>query len=156
MGCAIIRDNIRMSNKVGNKFNGHMLKCARESRGTDLENCAKYMCIRKDYLREIELGLRFPTEIEISRFAELLNFPEPFFFRETYVIDPHAIMTICGSGIQPCSNCGEVADYLCDYPVGEGKTCDLHLCRKCRTHIGKYDFCPIHTQQNKVIRMIES
>jgi hypothetical protein len=32
----------------------------------------------------------------------------------------------------------------------------LHLCRKCRTHVGKFDFCPIHGEKNKVIKMIEN
>lgn len=36
---------------------------------------------------------------------------------------------ICGEGIIPCSICGIVADYLCDYPLGKGKTCDAPLCR---------------------------
>lgn len=35
---------------------------------------------------------------------------------------------VCGSGIVPCSTCGNVADHLCDYPMGKGKTCDAPLC----------------------------
>jgi len=155
MGCAIIRDNIGIG-KDGNNFNGVMLKMGRQSRGLELEAFAKKVSLRKDSLREMELGLRYPTEIEIYRFSEYLDLPIAFFYRKTYIKDTPDIVHVCGSGIQPCSNCGEVADFLCDYPVGEGKTCDLHLCRKCRTHVGKFDFCPIHGEKNKVIKMIES
>lgn len=35
---------------------------------------------------------------------------------------------ICGPGVTPCSSCAYVADYLCDYPLGGGKTCDAPLC----------------------------
>ena len=27
-----------------------------------------------------------------------------------------------------CSDCNGVGDYLCDYPVGDGKTCDRSIC----------------------------
>lgn len=35
---------------------------------------------------------------------------------------------VCGEGVIPCSVCGIVAEHLCDYPLGEGKTCDAPLC----------------------------
>ena len=35
---------------------------------------------------------------------------------------------ICGEGITPCATCGAVAEHLCDYPMGKGKTCDAPLC----------------------------
>ncbi len=51
----------------------------------------------------------------------------------------------CGSGIQACRSCGRVADFLCDEPVGSGKTCDLPICDDCRLSIGpELDLCPIH------------
>ena len=53
-------------------------------------------------------------------------------------------MFICGKGITPCHFCMEPADYLCDYPVGSGKTCDLALCEKhSNTMADEIDFCPI-------------
>jgi hypothetical protein len=33
-----------------------------------------------------------------------------------------------GSGIVPCAVCAAVADHLCDYPMGKGKTCSAPLC----------------------------
>ena len=157
MGCAIIRDNLRIiHDKICKDFNGTMLKMGRESRGLSLKKLAKHMGWRVDHLREMELGLRKPTEYDEDKLCEYLYFPHPFFYCKTEIKDVPDIVHVCGSGVQPCSNCGEVADYLCDYPVGEGKTCDLNLCRKCRTHVGKFDFCNIHAEKNKVIRMIEN
>jgi len=39
-------------------------------------------------------------------------------------------MFFCGRFGQHCNvtDCGWVSDYLCDYPIGEGKTCDRTLC----------------------------
>ena len=37
---------------------------------------------------------------------------------------------ICGSGVQACVQCGTLAEYLCDYPLGRGKTCNAPLCQR--------------------------
>jgi hypothetical protein len=37
-------------------------------------------------------------------------------------------MFICGDLGPHCRDCSAVGDYLCDYPVGEGKTCDAPMC----------------------------
>lgn len=51
---------------------------------------------------------------------------------------------VCGSGIATC-RCGYVADYLCDGPAGNGKTCDLPICERCRLHVGdELDLCSLH------------
>ena len=56
---------------------------------------------------------------------------------------------ICGPGITPCPYCGSPADYLCDYPTGEGRTCDIWLCEHHRIRQGgdlqNLDFCPQHS-----------
>jgi hypothetical protein len=38
---------------------------------------------------------------------------------------------------------------LCDFPVGNGKTCDAEMCDQCATLRGHYtvDVCPIHKSQ---------
>lgn len=28
----------------------------------------------------------------------------------------------------PCRECGDISGFLCDFPVGDGKTCDRPLC----------------------------
>src|SRR6185312_8100188 len=51
----------------------------------------------------------------------------------------------CGSEEVPVCRCGHMADILCDWPVGRGKTCDLPLCSDCTKHIGDdQDLCAIH------------
>lgn len=35
---------------------------------------------------------------------------------------------ICGELGEHCSDCGDLGSNLCDYPVGEGKTCDRLMC----------------------------
>lgn len=42
--------------------------------------------------------------------------------------DGSAVGFICGDLGEPCADCGAVAQHLCDYPVGRGKTCDRNLC----------------------------
>lgn len=57
-------------------------------------------------------------------------------------------MFLCGDiTIEICGrpDCGYPADYLCDYPVGDGKTCDLNLCEIHNHAINTVmDLCPIH------------
>lgn len=41
--------------------------------------------------------------------------------------------------------CGHVADYLCDEPIGRGRTCDKPACRCCRNQVGPdLDQCSFH------------
>lgn len=35
---------------------------------------------------------------------------------------------ICGKLGQHCADCGDVGVSLCDFPVGNGKTCDRAIC----------------------------
>lgn len=52
---------------------------------------------------------------------------------------------ICGDLGEHCSECGAVADNLCDYPVGDGKTCDRHICDEHSGQIGvDIHYCPTH------------
>ena len=57
---------------------------------------------------------------------------------------------ICGRGKRPiiCSVCHRIGSKLCDWPVGNGKTCDRPLCDACAVSGGKeIDFCPSHQQE---------
>lgn len=64
---------------------------------------------------------------------------------------------LCGSIKQePHCNCGHVADFLCDYPIGNGKTCDLSLCWCCRKSAGEeLDMCRIHFVEFKAKSGVE-
>jgi len=35
---------------------------------------------------------------------------------------------ICGDLGEHCSDCGDLGTNLCDFPVGDGKTCDRSIC----------------------------
>ena len=55
------------------------------------------------------------------------------------------VMTCGTAPLEPICSCGYVADYLCDWPVGDGKTCDLPLCEVCAHEIGDDKHaCEIH------------
>jgi hypothetical protein len=46
-----------------------------------------------------------------------------------------------------CRACICVADFLCDYPMGEGKTCDAPMCRKHAREVGPdRHYCPWHAE----------
>lgn len=156
MGCAIIYDNVGIRYGVeSEKFNGVMLRMALEFAGYNIEEFAERTGKRYNHWLEIIEGLKQPTDYDISCILEhITSFLIGFYYFETYIKDTPDKIFVCGKGIRPCANCGQVSDYLCDYPIGEGKICDLPICQQCRTHIGKYDFCPIHNEANKVIRRL--
>jgi len=52
---------------------------------------------------------------------------------------------ICGELGPHCSDCGDTGDNLCDYPVGNGKTCDRSICEFHSHEIGpNTHFCDGH------------
>jgi hypothetical protein len=54
---------------------------------------------------------------------------------------------LCGEKVEqePFCHCGHTAEMLCDYPMGEGKTCDLAVCWCCSKHIAEdRDLCLVH------------
>jgi hypothetical protein len=56
---------------------------------------------------------------------------------------------ICGNLGDHCaaSECSDVSDYLCDYPVGEGKTCDLPVCQSHAYEVAtNIHYCPSHLE----------
>ena len=40
----------------------------------------------------------------------------------------HLIARVSGDTIKPCNQCGQIAFHFCDWPMGDGKTCDAPLC----------------------------
>lgn len=51
--------------------------------------------------------------------------------------------------IETCRDCQCLAEeYLCDYPVGDGKTCDAHLCHQHAHEVAEdTHYCKAHYQQ---------
>jgi hypothetical protein len=62
-------------------------------------------------------------------------------------LDRQAIGFMCGEGVEyePCRNCGINSGYYCDFPVGEGKTCDAPLCEVHAYEVGEnIHYCKGH------------
>jgi transcriptional regulator with XRE-family HTH domain len=153
MGCAYTLDTIGINhNAMRSTFNGIMLTLARQSRGYELEKFADKIDIRPHHLLEIEECMYQPTQYVIDKLVKYLDYPVAFFYQVTFIKEQPDKVIICGDGIQPCSFCGQVSEYLCDYPLGAGKTCSANICPQCRTHDGKYDYCPQHSTNNQYIR----
>ena len=54
-------------------------------------------------------------------------------------------MFLCGDLGPHCAECADVGDYLCDYPVGDGKTCDREMCDTHAHEIGpNLHYCDTH------------
>jgi hypothetical protein len=63
-------------------------------------------------------------------------------------LSPAGQTFLCGDIEVAVCACGHSADFLCDYPIGRGKTCDLALCYCCRESVGEErDFCRVHAAQ---------
>lgn len=59
-----------------------------------------------------------------------------------------AVGHLCGELGPHCACCGGVSGYLCDYPVGEDKTCDRPLCNVHAAEVApELHYCPGHLQE---------
>ncbi|MCX4030371.1 hypothetical protein H0A36_25705 [Endozoicomonas sp. SM1973] len=55
---------------------------------------------------------------------------------------------ICGELGPHCSDCLDVCEYLCDFPVGKGKTCDRRLCTTHAHEVGiDLHYCSNHLSE---------
>ena len=56
-----------------------------------------------------------------------------------------AKMFFCGRLGPPCADCSDFGDFLCDYPVGRGKTCDRSMCESHAHEIApEIHYCDAH------------
>lgn len=54
---------------------------------------------------------------------------------------------LCGEFGPHCADCAGVGDILCDYPVGDGKTCDRAICSEHAVEIAPdLHYCKAHHQ----------
>jgi hypothetical protein len=61
-------------------------------------------------------------------------------------------MFMCGEDLEPspCRECGCESDFLCDYPVGNEKTCDAQLCWKHAHEVAPgVHYCNAHFEEWK-------
>jgi hypothetical protein len=53
--------------------------------------------------------------------------------------------------------CGHFSAFLCDEPIGRGRTCDLPTCKCCRNQTGSdMDQCAFHARRLAIARMSRS
>lgn len=57
-------------------------------------------------------------------------------------------MFMCGKLGPHCADCSWVSGYLCDYPVGKGKTCDRPLCEDHANEVAPdLHYCNVHYRE---------
>jgi len=69
--------------------------------------------------------------------------------------DGQIVGVICSRGPkrQKCYICSRLSSSLCDYPVGNGKTCDKPMCSQCKTTIGPdLDVCREHNNPDDIAK----
>lgn len=69
----------------------------------------------------------------------------------TKKMDNGGILYMCGDIFEDaavCRVCGHIAEKLCDYPIGNDKTCDSALCPEhARVVTGDLHYCPEHNKE---------
>lgn len=138
MGCAVINSHKWVNSK---NFEHSAVKDAADARGVSMVKMYRLfprLLESKRHNKPIDVL----TQYEVSSYLE---FPMEFFYHKEGQKQP---MFVCGSGIMCCAFCEQIADFRCDYPIGNGRTCDLPMCREHKTHrpdIGvDIDYCPHH------------
>jgi hypothetical protein len=97
-----------------------------------------------DILADAEQELVEPSELDRARLSR-----GPVGVMSGDDIVPGSDFFFCGKNLKPefmpvCA-CGIFADFLCDYPMAGGKTCDAPLCEEHRHPIrADMDFCLVH------------
>ncbi|CAG9184416.1 hypothetical protein [Cupriavidus pampae] len=60
---------------------------------------------------------------------------------------------LCGELGPHCADCADVGAYLCDYPVGDGKTCDRSMCDSHAHEIAhELHYCDAHYKMWEVFK----
>lgn len=108
---------------------GGMVRLAREARGMTEAALAREIGTTAKRIIEIERSREMPDSRLLGKIADATNYPLSFFEQVIAAEDGPTIM--CGErdkSFAACVGCGCLAEYLCDYPMGGGKTCDAPLC----------------------------
>jgi hypothetical protein len=147
MGCAHVSS--KSITGKSKHFNIEMAELGAEARGISLEKLYRKIPALSEAKRHMK-PVDFLTQWEVALF---LDFPLPFFYRKVKPKSKTVGVIVCGSGIVPCDFCGDAADFRCDAPIGEGRTCDFALCNEHKHHrpdIGQdIDYCPHHKHLGK-------
>lgn len=65
------------------------------------------------------------------------------------------VAIVCGSGPRPdppvCHWCSKPTKFCCDFPTS-GRDCNMPVCENHVTKVGKKDYCPMHSKQQKLFQ----
>lgn len=79
---------------------------------------------------------------------------------EPYVSPDGSIVgIICGRSrtVPKCYICGANCTTLCDYPIGNGNTCDKPTCKKHKVNIGyDVDVCKEHANKEDIEKTLKA
>jgi hypothetical protein len=60
---------------------------------------------------------------------------------------------LCGDFGPHCADCARCSEALCDFPVGDGKTCDRNMCKKHATEVAPdVHYCAGHYTEWQAFR----
>ena len=125
------------------------IRTAREARGMEREALAKVLGLTEWKLWEVEKGKRECTRAMQLHMAMSLSYRPSFFEREhpDYELG-HGSLLWHAPEEDVCSKCrNALTEAVCDYPVGNGKTCDLSMCFDCRNRVtAEIDYCYQHAK----------
>jgi hypothetical protein len=86
-----------------------------------------------------------PTKTEYKAWQDLGYTGTWEKFCENRKLTEGQTMFICGDLGAHCADCSAVGDFLCDFPVGDGKTCDRPICEDHSKEIGPdLHYCDTH------------
>lgn len=68
-------------------------------------------------------------------------------YKEIKSREPIGTIFVCGDLGEHCADCSDLGTLLCDYPVGDGKTCDRPMCEEHAHEIGhELHYCEAHNK----------
>lgn len=95
--------------------------------------------------------MALPSQEDYETYREMgyLGTYEQYLALKKKSYDPNSTIFMCGSmdGYEHChhSNCIGFNDFLCDYPVGDDKTCDFGMCSEHINQVGEdLHYCNTH------------
>ncbi len=145
---------------------GRMFILARESRGHTRREAAQQSGVPLERLRAIERDEQAPSRVELDDLSVFYHYPDAFFCQgdDYYNAFSDPGLFLCGPWLdeaKPCAICGlkALSSWLCDWPMGKGKTCDIVLCDTHRRRVAGepdedddpegVDYCPAHAAESR-------
>lgn len=133
---------------VTRAWKGHGFTLARDLRGLSMEDVADAIGVSHMDMLAYEQERATPPDGVVAAFARHTDML-PGFFAKVHERIPFGEMFMCPlpEEVERCSvpSCRELVEAVCDFPVGDGKTCDLAMCLDHRVMVEEdVDICAFH------------